>query len=450
MASTLMRAKHKHTGAEFVIHTVKRPFGQVNTDLQANILKREESIRKAIDHPHILKLHETFENEREITYVLEPYHGCDLVSGIAEAQFFAEPTAAVIMQQILCTVAYLHSSRINHRNLNHEVFSFSHDIKARHIKDNSLKLTDMSRSKWIMQANNDDDDDMTLLGHSYFTAPEAWTTEYNCSIDMWSCGVILYCLLCGYLPFDGPHQTEVLDKIKTSCYEFPEDVWGSISHDAKDLISDLLQVEYWERSTAKDALGHVWVKELAPRYRLDEFGKTFFETLSLGPQRLSKFKEVALELVSESLDDGHVESLQDIFQAADIDGNGYLSLAEMEKAILTSDADLPKSVHYSLNNVDVNGDGYISFSEFLAVAVDNSMYLKTHVLRKAFNHFDSDGSGTVSLKELQTVLANPEVSSLIGQDSCGIAEMFRDADTDNNGNINFEEFKKMMLTSSSY
>jgi len=206
-------------------------------------------------------------------------------------------------------------------------------------------------------------------------------------------------------------------------------------------------VKHWERLTAKDALDHVWVKCLAPRYRLDAFDKSFFETLCLRTRRLTVFKKVALHLVSGSLNEGHVKSLHDIFQATDKNGDGYLSFAEIAHAILNSEVDVPCGVYRLVQDLDINGEGHMSFSEFLTLAVDNSEHLTADLLWTAFNHFDLDGNGAVSLVELQTILGSPEVSLLMGQDPCSIQEMFDDVDLDQSGAINFDEFKRMMLDS---
>jgi calcium/calmodulin-dependent protein kinase I len=94
-------------------------------------------------------------------------------------------------------------------------------------------------------------------------APEVILGQpYGKAVDMWSLGIILFTLLCGYTPFSDPNQRVLFRKIKKGEYEFQEQDWGDISAEAKDLVTKLLNTDPATRYTADDALKHIWVSEV--------------------------------------------------------------------------------------------------------------------------------------------------------------------------------------------
>merc|ERR1711881_632406 len=87
---------------------------------------------------------------------------------------------------------------------------------------------------------------------------------YGCPADMWSCGVILYVLLCGYPPFHGSSRSKLFDRIVAGQFAFhPNTPWDSVSREAKDLVTRLLVLNPNERMTAADALKHPWLRDLS-------------------------------------------------------------------------------------------------------------------------------------------------------------------------------------------
>merc|ERR1712137_1072283 len=83
---------------------------------------------------------------------------------------------------------------------------------------------------------------MTVVASSLFSAPESGTVKYSTPVDMWSCGVLAYCLLCGYLPFDGPQFPDVVERIRRADFAFNQNDWNHVSSDAQDLIKSLMRV----------------------------------------------------------------------------------------------------------------------------------------------------------------------------------------------------------------
>lgn len=113
-----------------------------------------------------------------------------------------------------------------------------------------------------------------LIKQPYYIAPEVLNQNYDEKCDLWSCGVILYILLCGYPPFGGSSENEILNKVKLGKYKFDgniififfdlfflkEDDWSGISNEAKSLISKMLTYNPKERISANEALNDPWIQ----------------------------------------------------------------------------------------------------------------------------------------------------------------------------------------------
>jgi len=99
------------------------------------------------------------------------------------------------------------------------------------------------------------------FGTPYYIAPEVLNNNYDEKCDLWSIGVILYILLCGYPPFNGSNDEQIIKKVKEGKYRTDEEEWENISNDAIDIINKLLQYEPHNRISAAEALQHKWIRE---------------------------------------------------------------------------------------------------------------------------------------------------------------------------------------------
>ena len=97
-------------------------------------------------------------------------------------------------------------------------------------------------------------------GTPYYIAPEVLKKEYDSKCDIWSAGVILFILLCGYPPFNGRNDTEIMKNVLKGKFDFKGENWEYISAEAKDLISKMLTYDPKKRIDAKNVLSHPWVQ----------------------------------------------------------------------------------------------------------------------------------------------------------------------------------------------
>lgn len=100
-----------------------------------------------------------------------------------------------------------------------------------------------------------------INGTPYYIAPEVLNESYDEKCDVWSCGVILYILLCGYPPFNGESDDDIMACVRKAQYDFPVEEWGTISAEAKDMVASMLKYKPKERLSAKECLQHKWIKK---------------------------------------------------------------------------------------------------------------------------------------------------------------------------------------------
>lgn len=215
-------------------------------------LHTEVSILSTVRHPNIISLKETFDTDTELYLVMELVTGGELFDKIIEEGAYSEHKACLCVQKILSAVEYLHSLNIVHRDLKptNLLLKDPNDLT-------DVKLADFGLSKLL----SDDIMMHTACGTPIYVAPEVLNGEgYDKEVDLWSVGVIMYILLCGFPPFfdDTNDITNLFEQILSGLFDFPEPYWDDISPAAKDLIGRLLVVEPKNRLSATQALQHPW------------------------------------------------------------------------------------------------------------------------------------------------------------------------------------------------
>jgi len=430
---TVCRGTHKATKARRAIKVINK--GQMKN---VKRFREEIEIMKMMDHPNIIKLFESFEDNRNIYLAMELCSGGELFDRIIEAGHFAEKEAAVVVQQILRAVFYMHDRSVCHRDLKPENFLF---LTKDPLDKSLLKIIDFGLSCRFEPGRAM----ATRAGTPFYVAPQVLGGRYDHTCDLWSAGVIMYILLCGYPPFYGRSDQEVLAKVRKGVVSFEDKEWKDVSGDAKHLIRMLLKMQPRERITAEQALSHEWIKNTAPRAGDASLRGNTALVDNLRNFRLqNKLKKAALHVIAGQLDESQIRGLRETFTALDENSDGFLTHEELksglEKAGLKktkTDTDLQMIVE----GMDVDGSGRIDYTEFIAAALDKRSYLSEQACWTAFKVFDIDGDGRLSLAELNRVLISDEDE---GVDSSGAAEVLKGVDLNGDGLIDFEEFMTMM------
>jgi len=427
---TVSKATNKSTNAVRAVKSISK--AQMKN---LERFKQEIAIMKMMDHPNIIKLFETFEDHRNIYLIMELSLGGELFDRIIDAGHFTEVQAAVLMQQIFRAIYYMHENKVCHRDLKPENFLFASKDP---IEKCLLKIIDFGLS-CVYTA---DQVLTTKAGTPYYVAPQVLAGKYDQLSDLWSCGVIMYVILCGYPPFYGETDADVLTKVRLGNFTFNAADWKNVSEDAKNLIRLLLKMNPRDRYTAEQSLNHVWVKNKAPKATDVAIGAGMVDNLR-GFRSQNKLKKAALNIIAGQLGDTQIKALRDTFMQLDGNGDGLLTVNEMKEGLAKAGLkEIPPDLQQIMEEVDSDGSGVIDYTEFLAATLDRAAYIKEDVCWSAFRIFDRNGDGKISKNEIEAMLGSGDVESAMGAQA--VADLLKDVDKDGDGEIDFQEFMTMM------
>lgn len=205
-------------------------------------IEREIVIMKLIDHPNVLSLYDVWETKSELYLVMEYVQGGELFDYLVQRGRLPVAEAVHYFQQIINAVDYCHRFNIAHRDLKPENLLLD--------KDRNIKVADFGMAAW----EGGDALLKTSCGSPHYASPEVVAgAAYHGSVsDIWSCGVILYALLAGRLPFDDDNVRVLLDKVRDGRFIMPHD----IDPMAKDLLRRMLEKDVKKRITIPEILKH--------------------------------------------------------------------------------------------------------------------------------------------------------------------------------------------------
>ncbi|KAG6589780.1 CBL-interacting serine/threonine-protein kinase 6, partial [Cucurbita argyrosperma subsp. argyrosperma] len=216
-------------------------------------IKREISVMKMVKHPNIVELHEVMASKSKIYFAMELVRGGELFSKIARGRL-REDVARVYFQQLISAIDFCHSRGVYHRDLKPENLLLD--------DDGNLKVTDFGLSAFSEHLKQDGLLH-TTCGTPAYVAPEViGKNGYNgAKADLWSCGVILYVLLAGFLPFQDDNIMAMYRKIYKGDFKCPP--W--FSSDARRLITKLLDPNPNTRITTSKIMESSWFRKSVPR-----------------------------------------------------------------------------------------------------------------------------------------------------------------------------------------
>ncbi|CAK1590467.1 unnamed protein product [Parnassius mnemosyne] len=215
-------------------------------------IRREIQNLKLFRHPHIIKLYQVISTPTDIFMIMEYVSGGELFDYIVKRGKLQEHEARRFFQQIISGVDYCHRHMIVHRDLKPENLLLDHNM---HVKIADFGLSNMMMDGEFLR---------TSCGSPNYAAPEVISGKLYAGpeVDVWSCGVILYALLCGTLPFDDEHVPTLFRKIKSGIFPIPEYLNKSVV----SLLCMMLQVDPMKRATIEDVKKHEWFQKDLPEY----------------------------------------------------------------------------------------------------------------------------------------------------------------------------------------
>ncbi|KAI7735620.1 hypothetical protein M8C21_022331 [Ambrosia artemisiifolia] len=217
----------------------------LKTGMMAHI-KREISVMRLVKHPNIVRLHEVMASKTKIYFILEYVKGGELFDKLAKGRL-KEEAARKYFRQLISAIRFCHSRGVYHRDLKPENLLLD--------DEENLKVSDFGLSA-LAETKRQDGLLHTCCGSPAYVAPEIIDQRgYDgAKADIWSCGVVLFVLLAGFLPFHDSNLIEMYRKIACARFKYP----NSFPDAAKSLVSNMLDPNPRTRISIGDIVEHPW------------------------------------------------------------------------------------------------------------------------------------------------------------------------------------------------
>ncbi|KAI3864635.1 hypothetical protein MKX03_009155 [Papaver bracteatum] len=383
-------------------------------------------------HKNIVSIKGAYEDPLYVHIVMELCAGGELFDRIIQRGHYSERKAAELTKIIVGVVEACHSLGVMHRDLKPENF-----LLINKDDDFSLKAIDFGLSVFFKPGQIFTD----VVGSPYYVAPEVLCKHYGPEADVWTAGVILYILLSGVPPFWAETQQGIFDAVLKGEIDFDSDPWPVISDSAKDLIRKMLCSKPSDRLTAHQVLCHPWICEngVAPDRSLDPAVLSRLKQFSA----MNKLKKMALRVIAESLSEEEIAGLKEMFKAMDTDNSGAITFDELKAGLKKYGSNLKEcEIRDLMDAADVDNSGTIDYGEFIAATVHLNKLEREEHLVAAFAYFDKDGSGYITVDELQQACVEHNMTDVLLED------IIKEVDQDNDGRIDYGEFVAMMTKGS--
>lgn len=428
--SNVRLAVNKKTGEKCAVKMVNKK----HPEFTVESLVTECTFMKIVgSHKNIIEFKALYETKMTFDIVVEYMCGGELFDIIiqkvetnetsADPKPYSEREVASIMKQLLDAVGHCHDNGIVHRDLKPENLLASED--SAHDPNAPIKLADFGLAAFCK------DGAMTLkdpCGTPDYVAPEVITKPYagyGTEVDIWSMGVILYILVCGYPPFYGDEQSEILAMVKRGSIDFPSEEWGNVSQECKQLILKMCNKASAARPSCAELQMEPWLLGAAPQTelggavaRLKKWNakrkfKAAVKALVVGQRLKGVMEALRLEKLirdlTKNMDFSAVVALHDTLAAACTETD---EISDRKKfvALVTSQAEELTAVagdHFDwfcrapVGSTDVKSLNYKTYVLAIAATLGASPQEKYSF---AFDVFDQDNSGAIDQAEFITAI----------------------------------------------
>jgi calcium-dependent protein kinase len=408
---------------------------------EPELFENEVNSMMELDHPHIMKLVEWFEEEDHFMLILELCTGPDLFDRIGEA-FEAEgmmdkAETQQYIRQMLKAVVCCHSHGIIHRDIKPENFMFKRPDPT-----SALKMIDLGLSKLYKEGEKIESGGMT--GTIAYMAPEmVQGKSYGEQCDIWSLGVIMWPMLTGDILF--PHDSEATCKklITNPAYlkRRLREIRGTVHRDEHDILSRMLEADPQKRISAKEALLHPYSMRTyeseaalsASSFDMEVVQK--MENFVKQPELKRAAMIVVAHLIAEE-----TFLQRNTFRQFDLNGDGNLCSAEFEAGCVKHGVSVPVGFGERVwPLVDLNMSKELDFVEFLAATIDVKDGTHDKLIEGVFQILDQQRSGVLAVDDFVELFPDNSTESIQGM-------VLESAPS---GHMSYEEFHKMMVSSTS-
>ena len=430
-------ARNKYTNEKVAMKQIKKSSANLLSDGE---ITDEIEILKNLDHPDIVRIIESFNTKNSYILITEYCEGGELFDQVKNQ--LSETQIAVIFKQVLSGLAYLHSNNIVHRDLKLENILIHEIEKSKQTGEDlfNIKIIDFGTARIFDKSKNP----QSIVGSSYYIAPEVLRQKYNKECDLWSVGVILYMFIVGHAPFDGCDDDEITTNIQRGVYRKNDRRWIKASKEVKDLIQKLLTYRPSQRLTAIQALNHPWFNIANSNILYDNVPKR--DVIDCIKNLLTyninnKLEELFLAYIIHNIPrDKEAKSAIKLFKLVNENKDGKLQKNELKNTLLNFVNEsflIENDFDEKFEIMDGNNKGYINYEEFLRVCLNRKKILTDDILHYAFNYFDNDNSGFIKKNKMKKLFGN--------KINFAFQIIFDEIDLDKDGKINFEDFKNLLL-----
>lgn len=396
--------EHKETHTQYAIKIVDK------SHAERGRLDRELKLLKDVDHTNVVRLFSVYDVPTHMYFVMELCLGGHLGNLLARQpkKYLDEVWGKQLALQLLSAVAHIHSRGIAHRDikLQNILVDCNNDRAAQ------LKLIDFGYGSRYVGALPM----RTKCGTPYTTAPEVIREHYDERCDVWSCGVVLYIMLCGRRPFEALNCTGTLadagkaamiTNILAGRYHFNHKPWQTVSRQGLNFVKALLHPDYKQRMHSHEALENPWLIDtniINVHASVLSSEKSFRAVNNI--RRMSEVTELqrtGMVALVFGINAKVAAEMSTVFQSFDTDASGMLTLQEFTTAMQKIAPELTVADLARLFGIiDYDKNNLISYTEFLAATLD-PREVDIGELNKAFKLFDEDGNGYISKDEMRKV-----------------------------------------------
>lgn len=406
-----------------------------------------------LEHPHICKFVEAFQDARDLLLVYEKADTTTIFDYVKEQGKMTEDHAADYLRQATMALNVAHQSGLYHGRLmpSKVLVAFRDESLDEPDATAQLKICDWGQT-YILKPDaisaikqpGDEDENGSPRGQKreaarptrdpkmpdlmkYCAPPELVNDELMEGVeagtypkdvacgraDIWALGAIMFHMLTGSPPYAASKSKEAIIKnIQNDVVDFSGKAWEKLSPNCRDAIEMMLKVNDSLRITASRLLQHPWIKVAKatfPKKRMIQLLRNMHENIDH-----CEFTRFVLRVVSEQLpvDSKQVEAVEDAFRCLDSNGDAVLSTEELTKGLKKYLELDEKDLKAMFAAIDRDGSGTLNVQEFVAATMDQRRCLNTAVLWQAFNAFDQDQSGSVEFDEIVRVVKEVEGNAL--------------------------------------
>ena len=410
---------------------------------QSQKLLDEIQILRKLEHPNIMKIYEYFNDSKNIYIVSELCDQGDLLGKMIKLGSMSEVVVKFLMGQILNAVSYLHDNRVFHGDIKLEnvmlyktskkqgrrftklnkdlnsSYKLQQDIEnlykdktqklrssivfVEDMTDYEVKLIDFGCSKFLQKKKNNKMSG--IVGTSIYCSPEVIDDLYDERSDEWSCGVLMYILLCGEPPFQGETEEEIFANVKKGYIDFSKSKFNNVSENCIDLIKKLLCSNRKTRIKASEALNHNFFTEnFNPSKALTQNKDLNILKRFISLEKLpSKLHEVVIAYCCFNFINKEEEKqLRELFRFMDTDNKNKLTMEDFKKAFRQANLMVSKyELKKIMNILDSDGSNLIEYQEFLRAICDKKSLFKEENLKAVFAVIDKDKKGYATAADIQ-------------------------------------------------